>query len=141
MISRQCLVYVCLFLFFFNHTAPPQPYTYGHTLSLHYALPIVPTFALLLARKFVAIVTEVVGTAKGIVSCDVGSREISSGGEPPWDFRNAVRYGRWKCRQPASVVRSSSSFLLGTTKRCSRCKLMLHQWVGRDRKSTRMKSS
>src|SRR3546814_11354164 len=29
-----------LFFFFFNDTAPPEIYTYGHTLSLHDALPI-----------------------------------------------------------------------------------------------------
>src|SRR3546814_16682557 len=30
----------CLFGFFFNDTATTETYTYGHTLSLHDALPI-----------------------------------------------------------------------------------------------------
>src|SRR3546814_20455806 len=32
-----------LILFFFNDTATTEIYTYGHTLSLHDALPICPT--------------------------------------------------------------------------------------------------
>src|SRR3546814_10843630 len=40
MISRSWLVIFC----FFNDTATTEIYTYGHTLSLHDALPIVATF-------------------------------------------------------------------------------------------------
>src|SRR3546814_20604039 len=34
------LLYLCILIFFFNDTATTQIYTYGHTLSLHDALPI-----------------------------------------------------------------------------------------------------
>src|SRR3546814_12139901 len=33
-------MFTLLFLFFFNYSATAQIYTYCHTLSLHYALPI-----------------------------------------------------------------------------------------------------
>src|SRR3546814_12601789 len=37
-------VFIChLFVFFFNDTATTEIYTYGHTLSLHDALPICST--------------------------------------------------------------------------------------------------
>src|SRR3546814_10017536 len=36
-----CTLYLCVFwIFFFNDTATTEIYTYGHTLSLHDALPI-----------------------------------------------------------------------------------------------------
>src|SRR3546814_20715031 len=35
-----------MFVFFFNDTANTEIYTYGHTLSLHDALPITPDYAL-----------------------------------------------------------------------------------------------
>src|SRR3546814_13097000 len=36
------LRYLLVFVFFFNDTATTEIYTYGHTLSLHDALPIWP---------------------------------------------------------------------------------------------------
>src|SRR3546814_16221232 len=33
-------LYLCFSFFFFNYTATTEIYTYGHTLSLHDALPI-----------------------------------------------------------------------------------------------------
>src|SRR3546814_8693442 len=33
-------VHMCFLIFFFNYTATPEIYTYGHTLSLYAALPI-----------------------------------------------------------------------------------------------------
>src|SRR3546814_19820845 len=39
------LILCCFFLFFFKDTATTEIYTYGHTLSLHDALPISSTSA------------------------------------------------------------------------------------------------
>src|SRR3546814_11094021 len=39
------VVLLLIFCFFFKHTATTEIYTYGHTLSLHDALPIWPTIA------------------------------------------------------------------------------------------------
>src|SRR3546814_14665504 len=44
MLYTRSLV-VCLVVFFFNDTATTEIYTYGHTLSLHDALPISRTYA------------------------------------------------------------------------------------------------
>src|SRR3546814_17817761 len=48
MIFFDChVIFVCIvFCFFFNDTATTEIYTYGHTLSLHDALPISKSAAL-----------------------------------------------------------------------------------------------
>src|SRR3546814_10431062 len=69
---------VMIVVLFFNETAPPEIYTYGHTLSLHDALPSYPPAPQRSRRRW----TGPQAMSPPIGRVNARSRRPSSGGAP-----------------------------------------------------------
>src|SRR3546814_4912912 len=61
-----------MFFFFFNDTATTEIYTYGHTLSLHDALPVATAVAPASCQRRALAASQALGRSSGMsVSCRV----------------------------------------------------------------------
>src|SRR3546814_19284124 len=77
-----------ILMFCFNDPAPPQIYTYGHTLPLHDALPIAARARHAVGALQVAGVGELPGQADGRVQAQLELVDQRAAGGPGWAFRS-----------------------------------------------------